>query len=176
LGVSPQGRRRPSACCLPSVWWGAACGVAARGHKTRGGRREAKFREGECPREDEPQESQGRRTWRNPATVRPNRRRAQTPEARPPTRQCLKRLMRSQPPHATRDEPGGFVRRASVRTANRGRGATAKRAFRPSRSVANRKRGCPAERRWRSSSGQALKGDVPRARPVERIPESSLRE
>jgi hypothetical protein len=53
--------------------------------------REAKFREGECPREDEPQESQGRRTWRNPAAVRPNRRRAQAPEARPPRRLCLQR-------------------------------------------------------------------------------------
>jgi hypothetical protein len=49
-------------------------------------------------------------------------------------------------------------------------------ALGPSRSVANRRRGGPAERRWRSPSGQALKGDVPGARPVETTPESSLRD
>jgi hypothetical protein len=50
--------------------------------------------EGECPREDETQESQGRRTRRNPATVRPNRQRDETPEARPLWQQCLQRRKR----------------------------------------------------------------------------------
>jgi hypothetical protein len=53
--------------------------------------------EGECPREDETQESQGRRTRRNPATVRPNRQRDKTPEARPLRQQCLKRRKRLAP-------------------------------------------------------------------------------
>ena len=43
----------------------------------------------ECPRERKAQESQGRRTWRNPAAVRPNRQRDETPEARPLRQQCL---------------------------------------------------------------------------------------
>jgi hypothetical protein len=81
---------------LPS-WRTLACGVVAGGRETERGSREAKAREGECPREDEAQESQGLRTWRNPATVHPNRQRDETPEARPLRQQCLKRRKRTAP-------------------------------------------------------------------------------
>jgi hypothetical protein len=57
----------------------------------------AEAREGERPREDEAQESQGRRTRRNPATVGPNRQRDKTPEARPLRQQCLMRRKRQAP-------------------------------------------------------------------------------
>jgi len=75
----------------------SACGAVAGGRETERGSREAKCLEGERPREDEAQESQGRRTWRNPATVCPNRQRDQTPEARPLRQQCLKRRKRLAP-------------------------------------------------------------------------------
>jgi hypothetical protein len=67
------------------------------GRETGHGSREAKGREGECPKEDEAQESQGHRTRRNPATVRPNRQRDETPEARPLRQQCLQRRKRLAP-------------------------------------------------------------------------------
>jgi hypothetical protein len=67
------------------------------GRETGHGSREAKGREGECPKEDESQESQGRCTRRNPATVCPNRRREKTPEARPLRQQCLQRRKRLAP-------------------------------------------------------------------------------
>jgi hypothetical protein len=79
------------------LWWTRACGVVASGRETEHGNREAKARGGERPREDEAQESQGHRTWRNPATVRPNRQRDETPEARPLRQQCLKRRKRLAP-------------------------------------------------------------------------------
>jgi hypothetical protein len=83
---------------LPSLSWRTrACGVVASGREAVGDSREAKAREGECPREDEAQESQGRRTWRNPTTVFPNRQRDETPEARPLRQQCLKRRKRPAP-------------------------------------------------------------------------------
>jgi hypothetical protein len=53
----------------------AAFGVVANDREIECGSREAKAGEGECPKEDEAQESQGYRTWRNPATVCPNPRR-----------------------------------------------------------------------------------------------------
>jgi len=74
-----------------------AFGAAAFGRETERDSRQAKAREGERPREDETQESQGRRTRRNPATVRPNRQRDETPEARPLRQQCLKRRKRLAP-------------------------------------------------------------------------------
>ena len=75
----------------------AALGVVVAVVMTEHGSREVKVREGECPREEEAQESQGRRTWRNPATVHPNRQRDETPEARPLRQQCLKRRKRLAP-------------------------------------------------------------------------------
>jgi hypothetical protein len=75
----------------------AALGAAAGGREIEHGSREAKVRGGESPREEEAQESQGRRTWRNPATVHPNRQRDETPEARPLRQQCLKRRKRPAP-------------------------------------------------------------------------------
>jgi hypothetical protein len=53
-----------------------------------GGSRLGPDSEGECPKKDEFQESQGYHTWRNPAVVHPNRQRDQTPEARPLRQQC----------------------------------------------------------------------------------------
>jgi hypothetical protein len=45
--------------------------------------------EGEHPKKEKSQESQGYRTWRNPTAVHPNRQRDQTPEARPLRQRCL---------------------------------------------------------------------------------------
>jgi hypothetical protein len=66
--------------------------------------------EGECPREDETQESQGRRTRRNPATVCPNRQRDQTPEARP-----LRQHMPKAPKASSAMDPRGTSLKWSVR-------------------------------------------------------------
>ena len=60
---------------LPLLSGGRGIRRCRGGREIEHGSREAMAREGECPREDEAQESQGRRTWRNPATVRPNRQR-----------------------------------------------------------------------------------------------------
>jgi hypothetical protein len=79
------------------VWQTRLFGAAAGGRETERGGREAKVREGECPKEDETQESQGRCTWRDLATVGSNRQRDQTPEARPLRQQCLKRRKRLAP-------------------------------------------------------------------------------
>jgi hypothetical protein len=51
---------------LPLPLANAAFGVVAGGRQTDGGSREAKAREGECPREDETQESQDGTQRRNP--------------------------------------------------------------------------------------------------------------
>jgi hypothetical protein len=76
------------------LWQTRAFGVVAGGREAERGSREAKVREGERPKEDEAQESQGRRTWRSQATVILNRRRDETPGARPLRQQCLKRRKR----------------------------------------------------------------------------------
>jgi len=49
----------------------------------------AEARKENALRRSKAQESQGRRTWRDRATVGPNRQRDQTPEARPLRQQCL---------------------------------------------------------------------------------------
>jgi hypothetical protein len=80
---------------LPLPYWRTrAFGGVAGGCKAARGIREAKDREGESPKEEQSQESQGHRTRRDPATVRPNRQRDETPEARPQRQQCLKRRKR----------------------------------------------------------------------------------
>jgi hypothetical protein len=83
---------------LPLLLWRTrSFGGVAGGRKAERGSREAKGREGERPKEEKAQESQGRRTRRDPATVCPNRQRDETPEARPQRRQGLRRRKRKAP-------------------------------------------------------------------------------
>jgi hypothetical protein len=83
--------------------------------------------EGERPKEAKAQESQGHRVSKKFETVRPNRQRDKTPEARPLWQQCLMRRKR----HALKIQEGktfGSVRGVRLRDGQSWGGARRKQA------------------------------------------------